>query len=346
MFGRLVLQRAALVVALLLPMAGCRGPSAAQTSVPANESASGATFGVEVAAESLQPAARAAGEKLHVVATTNLIGDALQRVGGDHVALSVLLPVGADPHTYVATPRDLVALDGADVIFANGLGLEEALLPALAGNSTAPVVSVNEKVTPLIAGASGAAGGERASLDGGHDHGLLDPHTWQDARNVALWATTIATALARLDPEHASDYAQAGAAYARELNALHEELAAQYATIPPAHRVVVTDHDDLAYLGNAYGLRIVGSVVPSFSTMASVSARDRSALETQIGSEGVKAILLGATVNPRLARQLAQDSGVPIVTIDTDSLGSAGGPAATYPALMRHNAQALVDALK
>lgn len=330
-----ILSVLAMVAGLLL-LIGC-----SRSGAPVASEAGAAQFGHEVAAASLQPASLAADGRLNVVATTTLVGDAVRRVGGDHIALTVLLPVGSDPHSYVATPQDAVKLSRADVVFVNGLGLEESLLSTVASDVTAPVVSLNEDVTPLAAGE-----GDESAHGDESEHGALDPHSWQDPRNVARWATTVATALSRLDPAHADDYDKAGSAYAAELNALYNELAGQYAQIPEAQRSVVTDHDDLAYLANAFKIHIAGSVLPSFSTMASVSARDRSALEELIKSQDVRAVLVGTTVNPLLADQVAQDTGVAIVPVYTDSLGAPDSPAADYPSLMRANAAAIISALQ
>lgn len=284
-------------------------------------------------ATALPPATIAPGARLRVLATTTLVGDAVARVGGDRIDLTVLLPAGSDPHAYVASPQDMVAMANAQVVFINGLGLEESLLPALGKVEQGPIVSVNEEVTPL-------AGAENAA------HAASDPHTWQDVRNVALWAQTIGDALARLDPANAPAYHASAQAYATELAALHSEVAATIDTIPQARRLLVTDHDDLAYFAAAYGMQVVGAVTPSFSSMASISAQEMAALQDQIKAQGVPAIFVGTTVNPRLADQVAQDTGARVVPLYTDSLSTADGPAPTYPAMMRANAHAIADALR
>jgi len=302
----------------------------------------GAQAGVQLtAATALPPASIAPGARLRVLATTTLVGDAVRRVGGDLIDLTVLLPAGSDPHAFVASPQDLVALESAQVVFINGLGLEESLLPALGKVEQGPVVSVNERV-PLLATDTHAADGAE-DLDA---HGPSDPHTWQDVRNVALWATTISEALARLDPANADAYEQAAAAYRAELATLHAEVAATIATIPPARRLLVTDHDDLAWFAAAYAMEVVGAVTPSFSSMAGISAQEMAALQDQIAAQGVPAIFVGATVNPRLSNQIAQDTGARVVPLYTDSLSAADGPAATYVQMMRSNAQAIADALR
>ena len=322
---------------LLILLAAC-----APDAPAAPESQTGDTHSPETRAADLQPAALADGARLKVVATTNLVGDAVQRVGGDRIDLTVLLPIGTDPHTYTPTPQDMVAMSGADVIFVNGLGLEESILPTLAEIEGVPVVSVNEQVTPLESGGEDAHGGDAA---GEHNH-ALDPHTWQDPRNVRQWALTTAAALAALDPARAADYTQAGAAYAAELDALHAEIAATLAAIPADRRLLVTDHDNLRYLAAAYDLRLVGAVTPSFSTLSTISAQEMAALQQQIAETAAPAIFVGSTVNPKLADQVAQDTGAAVISLYTDSLGPVGSPESDYPGMMRANAARIAQALK
>ena len=85
------------------------------------------------------------GEKLRVIATTNIVADVVRQVGGDMIELTALLPPGSDPHSYQATPDDLRRLNNAQLIFVNGLHLEEAMAPVLENlDTTVPVVSVND----------------------------------------------------------------------------------------------------------------------------------------------------------------------------------------------------------
>jgi ABC-type Zn uptake system ZnuABC Zn-binding protein ZnuA len=164
--------------------------------------------------------------------------------------------------------------------------------------------------------------------------------------NVIVWTENIALALSALDPAHDDAYALAAAAYRTELEALNSELHALAGSLPIEQRKLVTDHDSLGYLAHEYGFTMVGMVIPSLSTVASASAQELATLEEQITQEGVKAIFVGTTVNPRLAEQLAVDLGIQIVPMYTDSLSDASGPAPSYVEFMRHNMQTIVGASK
>lgn len=332
--------RIAVMAVFGLVAAGCGGRSEQAT---ATGEVSGAAVESRFAAPAdLQPAALGAGERLRVVATTSLIADAVQRVAGERADVSVLIAPGVDPHSYVAAPRDLVALEEAHAIFANGLGLEESLLPAiLEASGGAPLLEVNAGVEPIA-----LAGDEQDDEGAGdHAHGGLDPHTWQDVASVQLWVTNIRDALAALDPANAAAYKQAAAGYLGELEELDAEVRETLAPIPTERRKLVTDHDTFRYFARAYGFTVVGAVIPSFSTLATLSAQERAALQDQIAAEGVQAIFVGNTAANGVAEQLAADAGVQVARLATDSLTAADGPAPTYVEMMRANARAIAAAL-
>ncbi|TAK11218.1 MAG: zinc ABC transporter substrate-binding protein [Anaerolineae bacterium] len=274
-----------------------------------------------------------------VVASTTLVGDVAARVGGAHIQLVTLLPVGADPHSFEPSPQDLAALEDADLILLNGLGLEANLANILSA-APAPVVEVSDGIT-----AREFESEEGHTEDDGHDHGL-DPHVWMDPRNVAVWAVNIAAALADADPAHATDYRANAEAYAAELDALHNWIVEQVALIPTEDRVLVADHDSLGYFAATYGFDLAGTVTASFSTLAEPSAQELAALEDAIRAAGALAIFVDTTINPALAERIAADTGSQVVRLYSASLSEPGGPAATYIDLMRYNVSAMVAALK
>lgn len=271
---------------------------------------------------------------LAIVATTSLIGDAARQVGGSRVDVRVLLPLGADPHAYEPRPQDMAALTDADLVLVNGFGLEETLEPLLENAKNIVVVSEGIEALPFE--------GEHESEE---EHGL-DPHVWQDPNNVLVWARNIADAFAQADPAHADEYAANAEKYIAELTALDAWIKEQVAQIPQANRKLVTEHATFGYFAARYGFEQVGAIIPSVSTGASPSAQELAALEDAIRASGAKAVFVGSTVGPDLSRRVAEDTGVRLVFLFTDSLSPVGGGAETYLAMMRHNVSAMVEALK
>lgn len=269
-------------------------------------------------------------EKLKVVATTSIVADVVQNVGSDRIELTTLMPLGTDPHSFEPTPRDIVAVSDAHVVFANGAGLEEFLDPLLeSAGATEKAVHVSHGI--------GLA--EHEHQDG------TDPHTWTDPNNVMMWTHNIERALSALDPSNAATYQANAEAYEAALKELDAWVREQVASIPAAERQIVTDHQTLAYFADRYGFTQVGAIVPGYSTLAEPSAKELAELEDAIRDLGVKAVFVGNTVNPSLAQRVAEDSGTQLVFFYTGSLTAKGGDADNYIAYMRYNVNAIVSAL-
>lgn len=293
------------------------------------------------------PPAPASDGRLQVVATTTLVGDVVKQVGGDAIDLTVLLPVGADPHSFDPSPQDVITISKADVIFINGAGLEEFMAKLLENaNTKAPVVEVSHDIELITHEAHADEADEHAESEEEHAHTSGDPHTWTDPNNVMIWAEAIASELSQLDPAQAGQFAVNAQQYTTQLQALDAWIQEQVALVPAANRNIVTDHPTFAYFARRYGFTQAGAVLPGFSTMAEPSVQEVAALEDTIRNLGVKAIFVGQTVSTSLASRVASDTGTQLVRVYAESLTGADGPAATYLDLMRTNVNAFVQALR
>lgn len=297
-------------------------------------------FGTLVAALLLGAQAVAAPS---VVATTSFVGDIVRQIGGDEIQLTVLFPLGADPHAFEPTPADAVLLARAAVVFAVGAGLEEALEPLL---STAGVRVVElAEFVPLLSWRGHDHDEDPEHDDEDHHHGEHDPHVWTDPTLVALWTHVIQDMLAELAPEHADVFAARAAAYRERLAQLDLWIAQQVIRVPHENRLLVSDHRVLGYFAHRYGFRVAGAVVPGLSTLAEPSAREMAELVATIRDLGIRAVFVSTTVNPQLAEQVTRDTGAQLVRLYTASLSGPTGPASTYLDMMRYNVTAIVEAL-
>ncbi|MEM7131501.1 MAG: metal ABC transporter substrate-binding protein [Chloroflexota bacterium] len=293
----------------------------------------------------IEPANLSNGEQLQVIASTSIVADIVAQVGGNRIELTGLIPTGADSHSFEASPQDLIALNDAHVIFINGLHLEEALDPILdsldGGN---PIVSVNVGVETIGLGQDGHSA--QVHVDKDHAHEGVDPHTWFSIHAVEQWVTNIEHVLSDLDRVNAEIFEENAQAYLAELKILEEELDGMIAELPVEKRILITDHAVLGYFAAEYEFKVVGTVIPSFSTIAVPSTRELAALQDQIKAEGVTAIFVGFSANPAMIEQIANDMGIQVVPIYTESLSNADGPAASYLEFIRYNAAVVVAALK
>lgn len=298
--------------------------------------------------------------KLQVVATTGIVGDVVAQVGGEHIAVSVLIPAEADPHSFEPTPQDAAALASADVVVANGFGLEESL-QALLDAQGDKVVYASEGIHALEfdehdhhdedydhehEDEEGHEHEHEEEAGHDHEHEGLDPHAWMNPQNVKVWADNVAAALSAADPAHAASYQANAEAYKAELDALDSWAAEQLAGIDHERRVLVTDHETLGYFAARYDFEVIGALIPSLSTLSEPSAGELAALQTAIADHEVDVIFIGFSITPGLAQSVAADTGVQLVTLYTEALSAADGPAASYLDMMRYNVSAIAQALK
>lgn len=288
------------------------------------------------------------GRPLQVVATTSIIGDVVGQVAGDAAQVTTLMDPGQDPHSYQPTAADLAAAAEADVIFVNGWNLEEGLVADLASaGETTPVVAISAGITPLAFGADDHAGVEEA--DHAHDT-TADPHVWFAVPNVMQWTQNAEQVLSELDPANAAAYAANAAAYRVQLEALDDDVRAQVTQVPPARRVLVTNHDSLAYFAAEYGFEVLGTVIPGASTIAEPSASDLAQLIAAMEQEGVCTLFTETTVSTRLAETAAAElndcDAVEVLTLYTGSVGAPGSGIDTYVEMMRANVNTIVQGLQ
>jgi ABC-type Zn uptake system ZnuABC Zn-binding protein ZnuA len=291
-------------------------------------------------------AAADVGSKLRVVATTTIVGDVVRAVGGESIELTTLMPLGTDPHSFDPSPRDVAAVADADVVFMNGVGLEAFLEPMLENaGGDAGVVNLAEGIA--LRKVEGVPGDDHErGADAEHEQGDYDPHVWFDPTNVMVWVKQIEETLSRLDAANAQAYGDRAQAYLSELQELDGWIREQLEQVPEANRSIVTDHATFGYLAARYDLRTVGTIIPGYSTLSAPSAQELADLERAIQDLGVRAIFVGKTVNPNLARRVEEDTGVRLVFLYTGSLSEPGGPAGSYLEFMRYDVSEIVEALK
>ncbi len=266
-----------------------------------------------------------AGDARTVVATTTQVGDLARAVGGERAEVRQILQPNSDPHEYEPRPSDVRSVAGAAVVLRSGGDLDEWLDGILhnAGSDA-------EKVTLIDAMTTRRRGAE------------VDPHWWQDPRNVLRAVERIRDALVAADPGGRAAYTANAAAYARRLGMLDRAIERCMTAIPAARRKLVTDHDALGYFAARYGIAVIGTVIPALSTQAQSSAGEVARLVRTIRAAGVTTIFPASAVNAKLTRAIARDAGAKVGPgLYADSLGPEGSPGASYLGALRFNARAL-----
>jgi len=279
-----------------------------------------------------------AAPELRVVATFSILGDLVRQVGGERVAVSVLVGAGGDSHVFQPSPAQARSVGQAQLLFSNGLGYETWVRRLLqAAQFKGRHVVLSEGVKPIQAQA--AAGHHH-----GHAHGEADPHAWQDVGNVKRYVRQIATALCGADAAGCPLYRRNEQGYLAELDRLDQEIRAAWREVPQAQRKVITSHDAFAYYGQAYGVRFLAA--QGASTGADATVQGVARLVRQIKAEQIRALFVESIADPRLIEQIGRETGVtPAGILFSDSLTGPDGLAPDYLALMRHNTRALVSAV-
>lgn len=286
-----------------------------------------------------------------VVTTNSIIGDLVRNVGGDRVDTRVLLSPGVDPHSYQPTPADMQKLVGAKAVFRNGLGLDawvDKMLESHGGETT--IVTVSEGI-PLRSGENRMHSDDHETATTPEEHvdhgGEYDPHVWLNAGNALIMAGNVARALSEADPTWAEVYGANLARYETQLKELDGWIVQEVSKIPVERRKLVTNHEALGYFADRYGFKAVGTVIQGSQADREPSARELADLIDRVKAEGVPAVFIDNTMNPKLAETVAQGAGIEVVSsLYTGSLGPADSPASSYIGMMRHNVEAIVGALK
>lgn len=307
---------------------------------------------IGLAAMALSPSLQAQTVKpsapIKAVASFSILGDMVRQVGGDRVAVEVLVGPGSDAHVFQPTPSQAKLVGQAQIVFSNGLGFEGWMSRLLdtAHYKGQHIVATRQGITPLETEEDEDHHGHEAHKKGHDDHGHadVDPHAWQSVPNAMAYASTIAEGLCAVDAAGCSSYQSNATRYRAELKALDTDIRAKWAAIPAAKRKVITSHDAFGYYALAYGVTFLSP--QGVNTDSEPSAKGVGQLIRQIKKENIKALFVESISDPRLIAQIGRETGVkPAGELYSDSLSDANGPAATYIGMMRHNSVALTGAI-
>lgn len=284
---------------------------------------------------------------IKVLATETFLADIAQNVAGERVKIESLLPIGLDPHAFEPTPQDVRKIAGSDVLIINGAGFEGWLEKTLENAGGQRQVIEASAGLAMREPAEGEKAHEHEGEEKtGHDH-EGDPHFWLDPNNIIKYVENIRDGLIAADPDGKSAYTQNAAAYIAKLTELDGWIKTQVEQIPAGRRLIVTNHESFGYFADRYGFKIIGTVIPSVSSGASPSAQELAELVDHIQETGAIALFLETGASPKLAEQIAAETGIQVVSeLYTHSITNANGNAPTYIDMMKHNVNKIVETLK
>jgi ABC-type Zn uptake system ZnuABC Zn-binding protein ZnuA len=310
-----------------------RGPvrrSAAQLALALSALALSACSGRDAAADD---------GRLRVVTTVAPITSIVAAVAGDRAVIDGLVPEGTNSHTFDPPPSAAKVLSEADLVFVNGLQLEEPTEDLARSNMKdgARIVEIGTRVLP--------------KRDYIYDFsfpkkdGKPNPHLWTDPTYAIKYAAVVRAALAKANPAHAAEFAANAAAFTRQATALSDALRTDQATIPDGRRELLTYHDAYAYFAKTYGWKVIGAIQPK--NFEDPTPKEVAALIDQVRSEGVP-VIFGSEVFPsKVLAEVGRATGARYEDTlrDDDLPGDPGDPEHSWAGLMRYDYQTMITGL-
>ncbi|HEX9330360.1 MAG TPA: metal ABC transporter substrate-binding protein [Anaerolineales bacterium] len=276
---------------------------------------------------------------LNVIATVSPITNIIYNIGGNRVNVSGIVPEGVNSHTFEPAPSDAKKLAQADIIFVNGLHLEDPTVQLAEANkkSGAEIVSLGEQTITS----------DQYIYDFSFpkSEGNPNPHLWMNPMNALRYGEIARDTLARRDPANADYYKGNYEKFKTRIEALDEAIKTTINSIPEQNRKLLTYHDSFAYFAPRYGMTVIGAIQPS--DFAEPSAKDVANLITQIKQEKVPAVF-GSEVFPSpILEQIAKESGAKYVSDlrDDDLPGAPGEAKHSYIGLMVEDVRIMAEVL-
>ena len=274
--------------------------------------------------------------RLQVATTVAPITSIVANVGGDRVAITGIVPEGTNSHTFEPKPSVAELLSSVDVVYANGLKLEDPT-KELAGEAGADVVELGTEAIP--------ESDYIYDFSFPREDGKPNPHLWTDPRYALAYARIVRTDLTRRDPSNAPYYASNYARFAAQIARFDKAMRTSFATIPARDRKLLTYHDAYAYFGKDYGWTIVGAIQPS--DFEEPTAKDVARLIDQVRAEKVPAVF-GSEVFPSpVLEQIGKETGAKYVDVlrDDDLPGEPGSEQHSWAGLMASDYITMTEAM-
>ena len=274
--------------------------------------------------------------KLDVVVTNSILADMTKKIAGDKINLHNIVPIGQDPHEYEPLPEDIAKASDADLIFYNGINLENAWFSKMVKNA--------QKVAnqDYFAASDGV---EVIYLEGQSVKGKEDPHAWLSLENGIIYAQNIAKQLMVKDPKNKDVYQQNVAAYIQELATLDAKAKSSFAAIPADKKLIVTSEGCFKYFSKAYD--IPSAYIWEINTEEEGTPQQTRDLVQKLKSGPTPvALFVESSVDDRPMKTISRETGIKIYTkIFTDSIAKKGEAGDSYLAMMKWNLEKIAEGL-
>ena len=251
---------------------------------------------------------------LPVIAVTySIIGDIVSQLVGDNATVNVVIPDGQDPHDFQPSAKDIETINNAALVVSNGLEFEEGLEEVLENiaKSSGNIFKVGEHIT--VRKIEDDDHGDNHQDDDKHVEG--DPHLWLSPATMLEMLPALTTALS---DAVGTDLSAQASALTTKLQDLDGQVESIINSLGECN--LVSGHDEMGYFADRYGCKVIGAIIPSFTTTSEATAGELAELKRLVEQYKVRAIFTGLGTSPDTANQLAKELGIRAVTLSTHYL--------------------------
>jgi len=320
-------------IALILTACSSDPGSTTESSTGANDAQSSAQAACDAGTTI------ASGKRLRISSTVAPITSIVANIAGDHADITGLVPEGTNSHTFEPAPSVAAILSKTDVLFSNGLLLEEPTKDLAAKNLA------NGAILCELGTAALPVADYIYDFSFPVEGGKPNPHLWTNPPFAKRYAEIVRDVLVRIDPAHAGAYRSNATVFIARINELDTAMVTATATVPANQRKLLTYHDAYAYFAQTYGWTVIGAIQPS--NFDEPTAKEIANLITQVRKTGVPAIF-GSEVFPSpVLRQIGAETNVKYVDVlrDDDLPGKPGDQSHSFLGLMQFDYVTIVDSL-
>ena len=270
-------------------------------------------------------------EKFKAVTTFTVIADMAQNVAGDAAIVESITKAGAEIHGYQPTPRDIIRAQDADLIFWNGLNLEQWFEQFFSNLSDVPSVTLTDGITPM-----GISEGEYA--------GKPNPHAWMSLSSALVYVDNIRDAFVTHDPSNAEIYRANAKTYKQQVTDTLAPLKAEIMAVPKEQRWLVSCEGAFSYLIRDFDMKEL-YLWPINADAQGTPQQVRKVIDG-VRDNNIAAVFCESTVSQAPAQQVARETGSTYGgMLYVDSLTEADGAVPTYLDLLRVTTETIAAGL-
>ena len=313
------IKLAIIAIAIVIPLASL---AVTQTNSPSNNSTN-------------------ENSKLQVVASATFLYEFSQNIGKEMIDVTLLVPMGADPHDWEPTIRDTERLQKADMIIVNGIGYEHWLNSLELSDIAGILVDTSNGISTLDSANHDEEKHDDHAKEDGHDdednHGVLDPHIWLNPVFAQLQVKNIANALSNSDPTNKNYYQSNAAIYNQKLNLLDTKIRTE---LSGCKTDFITFHDAFSYFSEEYGLT-QHTIISSTDSHGDVTPKTLEHIISLARELNIKVIFAEENTSTKTSQVIADEIGGKVLVLSPLEIVSDE----TYVEKMTQDLESLKDAL-